>query len=109
MKNECTTIHSDVFDISKRLKEIDSGYYAVYNHKYKRFEVHNRLQRGGSFCLAVPYLQLDARTVTLVRRTRAERAAAYLAEMEEENIKIEKMEKSRIQKNAERQMEDCLR
>ncbi|MCM1043169.1 MAG: hypothetical protein NC350_03040 [Corallococcus sp.] len=80
-----TVITSDLFDISSRLKEIDSNYFVCYNRKAQRYEVHNGRQRGNTFCLAVPYGCLDARTVDLVRKTRVENAEKLWEEMERHN------------------------
>lgn len=98
----------DLFNISARLKEIDKGYFVVYSYKKKRFEVHNRLQRGGSFCLAVPYDRLDARTVELVRKTRAERTEQLLAEAEKHNAALYKQALYDARRGAEAQMEKLL-
>ncbi|MCL2675202.1 MAG: hypothetical protein FWE84_01235 [Firmicutes bacterium] len=106
--NFCTVIKSDVLDICRRLKEIDRGYFVVRNHKKGRFEVHNRQQRGGSFCLALPYPRLDCRTLDLVRRTRYERAGHFLAELEDENRQIQRAMIDLAAKNAEKKVEDIL-
>ena len=34
-------IESDVFNIINRIKEIDDGYFIMYNTNSKKFEVHN--------------------------------------------------------------------
>ena len=87
--NKCAVvIENDLFGIAARLREIDDGYFVVYDKVKHCFEVHNRLQRGDTFALRVPYPSLDARTVTLVRRTRAERAAELLKETERENERL---------------------
>lgn len=80
-----TVIANDLFDIASRLKEIDDGYFVCYNRKASRYEVHNNRQKGSTFCLAVPYDALDARTVELVRKTRVENACKLLEEMERAN------------------------
>ena len=84
-KAELRVLTGDLFDITGRLRAIDADYFVAYNGRLHRYEVHHRRQRGGTFCLAVPYDRLDARTVTLVRRTRAERAAKLLKEYERDN------------------------
>ena len=40
----------DVYNISKRIKEIDKDYYIVYDTSKNKFEVHNSSQIGGSYC-----------------------------------------------------------
>lgn len=86
-------IEHDLFDVAARLKAIDDGYFVVYDKSKHRFEVHNRRQRGSTFALSVPYPCLDARTVELVRKTRAENAHRLFREMEEENERRAKTER----------------
>ena len=93
--NKCAVvIENDLFGIAARLREIDDGYFVVYDRAKHCYEVHNRLQRGDTFALRVPYPSLDARTVTLVRRTRAERAAELVRETERENERLSRKIKS---------------
>lgn len=82
-------IKSDVFDIARRLKEIDSGYFIVYNTAKRRYEVHNDGQKGNTFCLVVPYDCLDARTVELVQRTRVSNMDCLIEELEADNKSME--------------------
>ena len=102
--NKCAVvIENDLFGIAARLREIDDGYFVVYDRAKHCYEVHNRLQRGDTFALRVPYPSLDARTVTLVRRTRAERAEKLLIEAERENEIIAKRnEKEALERAAEK-------
>ena len=88
-----------MFGICRRLKSIDDGYFVLYNKRTHSFEVHNGKQRGDTFSLRIPYPCLDARTVTLVRKTRAENAKRLFEEMERENRKLEKR---RIKEAAEK-------
>jgi hypothetical protein len=81
-------IENDLYDISSRLKEIDEDYFIVYNLKRGRYEVHQRRQPGGSYCLTVPYGELDARTVELVKRTRRQYREDALKDIERHNAKI---------------------
>jgi hypothetical protein len=102
-------IKSDLYDIAKRLREIDSGYFLLFDYKKKRFEVHNKHQNGSSFCLALPFERLDERTLRLVRRTMASRKEQLFREMEEHNARLQKQEIFRQIKAAEQKMEDFLR
>lgn len=85
MQGYYTRIENDALDIAARLKEIDDGYFIVYNGYFKRLEVHNKKQGKNTFCLVVPSNRLNARTVELVRRTRAENADRLLAEIDFHN------------------------
>jgi hypothetical protein len=85
-------IRSNVFDIPERLKEIDSKYFVVRNHKKGYFEIHygepvqNRAHETLQLCVGYP--ELDARTLQLVRETRIENAKELIEEMERQNEKI---------------------
>lgn len=83
-------IVGDLFDIADRLKEIDDGYFIVRDYKSGKFQVHHREQRGSTLALTLPYDRLDFRTISLVRRTRAERKQKLLDEIEEYNKKLSK-------------------
>ena len=63
-------IKHDVFYVAERLKEIDfnSG-------------------QSDTYCLTVPYDELDARTVNFVNQTRVENRDRLLKELDEENRK----------------------
>ncbi len=98
-------IDNDLFGIAARLKSIDDSYFVVYSYKSRRYEVHARNQRGGTFALAVPYPELDERTVRLVRRTRSERGKKLFEEMERENRELEKREITRAVKKTEKEIE----
>ncbi len=95
----------DLYDIAERLKEIDEGYFVFYSYKDKRYEIHHKDQKGDTFALAVPYDELDERTLRLVRRTRAERAEKLIEEMEKQNREAEKRARDRAVENAARNTE----
>ena len=78
----------DVFLVEARLKEIDPGYVIYFNKLLRRFEVHNTFNKGDTLSLVVPFPEIDARLIPLVRKTRVERADEFLKEMEEENARI---------------------
>ncbi len=89
MQKHFTLIENDVLDIAARLKEIDDGYFIVYNGLFRRLEVHNQKQGANTFCLVVPSNRLNACTVELVRKTRAENADRLLAEIDGHNERVE--------------------
>jgi len=92
-------IEGDLFNITNRLKQIDSAYFLARNLKTKKFELHAKNARGSSLCLVLPYATLDERTLTHARRTRAERAHKLLKEYELENLRLEKLERKKVIKN----------
>ena len=87
-------ISNDVYNIAKRIKEIDKFYYIVFNTSNNKFEVHNSNQNGGSFCLTLPYTFLDERTLNLVNQTRVENIERILNEIENENKLKESADKT---------------
>lgn len=87
-------IFRDTFDIVKRIKQIDSSYFILFNKISGLFEIHSSKQKGGSFCLELPFPCLDARTLTFARKYRVERAREIFAQMERENETLEKRRKA---------------
>ena len=81
-------IEKDLFSIADRLKEIDNGYFILFNTVKNCFEVHNEKQGKNTYALTVPYSELDSRTVTLVKSTRREYADNILNEIERSNNKL---------------------
>lgn len=59
----------DLYDISRRIREIDRFYRIMFDCRSEKFEVHNLRQAGNTYCLTVPFDRLDERTLTLVRKT----------------------------------------
>lgn len=98
-------ITDDVMDIARRIKEIDYRYELYYNRRMGRFEVYI----GDTQVSVIPYDSLDARTVIYLQRTRRERCAELMKEMERENEENEKKKYSELMKNAENRLEEILR
>ena len=88
-------ISQDMYNISKRIKNIDRNYYIVYNTSSGKFEVHSSNQMGNSYCLTVPYDCLDERTLNHVRKTQIANLFDILEQIENDNEQKESTEKSR--------------
>lgn len=86
-------IDGDVYNISRRIKEIDKGYFIVRNFNDQVFEVHNSKNKGRTFCFTVPYPELDERTIVHCKKTAIARADLIIKEIERANEKAEKAEK----------------
>ena len=99
----------DVYNISKRIKEIDKGYYIVFNTSKSKFEIHNSLQLGGSYCLTLPYTNLDERTLKYVRKTSSANIDYVLNEIENDNNKIKSTEKISAFNNVYESIENLRR
>ena len=78
-------IHTDVFDIADRLKEIDPNYTLHYNFHSKKFELRGK---KGELQLVFPYDKIDARMVELARKTRIERSREFIREMDLYNQRL---------------------
>ena len=58
-------VRDDLYDIARRIKEVDDRYELYYNARLDRYEIH----ADGALQIAVPFKRPDARTVeTLVLR-----------------------------------------
>lgn len=90
-------IESNVFHIPERLREIDPSYFVVYNHSISQFEVHHSGQ-DETYCLSIPYPELDVRTLHRVRETRVERAEIIWEQIKKDELKRE-MESSKYLDN----------
>lgn len=75
----------DVYNISKRIKNIDRDYYVVYDTSKQKFEVHNSNQSGASYCLTIPYCELDERTLKCVLKSQSANIEEILYEIENDN------------------------
>lgn len=98
-------VRSNVYCIPERLREIDKGYFVLYNSTKEVYEVHNQNNIGSTYCFTVPYSQLDYRTLEYCRQSSIQRADQYKKEIEIEN---EKREKSNARED-KRNLEDRIR
>ena len=101
-------VTSDLYSIANRLKEIDDGYFIYYSYKNRRYEVHNKNQRGRTLSLVLPYKMLDERAVRLVRQTRSERASSLISQMEKENERIEREKMKSLVTRKQDELENAL-
>ena len=85
-----TEVTGDLFNIGKRLKEIDPVYRIYRNNREDRYEVHNSNRPDVmSLCFAVPYPELDERVLDHARKTRKQNYDAIEAELNAHNAEIE--------------------
>lgn len=83
-------VENDTAGICERIKEIEKEYFIVRNMLSGDYEVHSTLNDGNTFCFAVPYDRLDARTLEYCRKTRTGRDVALA--VEKNNARIEASE-----------------
>lgn len=79
----------DVYNIAKRIKSIDRDYYVVYDTSKQLFEIHNSNQVGSTYCLTIPYNQLDERALKLVRKNQSANIDEILEQIENDNKHLE--------------------
>lgn len=82
-------IEDDVFDIVARLKDIDDGYFVLFDTAKQSFEVHNKKQTN-TYCLSIPYECLDSRTLQLVNRTNIQYLDNIIEDIDRNNMELEK-------------------
>ena len=83
------TIKNDMFNISNRLKAIDSNYCVSFNTKTKKYEIYYKRGFDFELELVLPFDFLDSRTLRKVIESRVEKMAEIIKAMEEENMRIE--------------------
>lgn len=82
-------IDSDVFDIVKRIKEVDDGYYIVFDTAKNKYELHNRKQQS-TYCLTCPFGNLDKRLLDLIYKTNSRHIDKIIEEIDNNNKKVER-------------------
>ncbi len=98
-----------MYNIANRIKDIDRDYYIVYNTDCARFEVHNSMQIGSTYCCSLPYNALDERTLNYVNDTRSINIENILDNIDRENERVENAEKSCVLYDFNQSIEDTIR
>ena len=75
-------INTDNYFIAGRLKQIDPNYFVVFNTKSQKYEVHHKGQTDNTFCLSLPFCELDIRTLDLVNKTRIDNINKLIEEID---------------------------
>ena len=81
-------IENDVFDVVKRIKQIDDGYFVVFDLDKEKYELHNKYQNN-SYCLTYPYSNLDNRLVDIIHYSSVNNIDNIMAEIDNNNRYIE--------------------
>lgn len=90
-------IKSDVFDVADRLKEIDPNYTLHYSTSKKKYELRGK---NGELLILFPYDAIDNRMIVHARRTRVERCAEIIREMDEINRKEQEKRQKELENDA---------
>lgn len=80
-------VKNDVFDIVKRIKNIDNDYFVIFDTKRQIFELHCKNQYQNSFCLTL-YESLDERSVNKTLMTRKQNQDKLFEEITRHNKKL---------------------
>ena len=88
-------IKDDLFGIEKRLKEIDDGYFVLYNVLKNCFEIHNKYQKN-TYCLTLPYGELDSRCIDYVNSTSVDVFDNIIEDIDKNNQSVEMVNKNNV-------------
>lgn len=102
-------IFSDLYDVVNRLKEIDNKYRVFYNTAKEKYQLYREQKGRVSYELTFPFNKLDCRAIEHCLKTRRERSAELIKEIEEHNQKLEKEAVYRAKKQAEKRAEEVFR
>lgn len=101
-------IESDVFNINERIREIDDGYFIVYNTNSKKFEIHNS-KNCNTYCLTIPYKNLDSRAIELIHKTSIKHYDKIITELNDENEKCRQKELNKIKEINDYKVREVLK
>lgn len=87
-------IESDVFDIAKRLKQINESYYILFDTSKQKFELHSKEQQN-SYCFSYPFQNLDNRFLDMVYTTNIRYIDNIIEDIDKNNIEIERIGKQK--------------
>lgn len=89
-------IKNDLFNISYRLKNIDSGYFVIFNKNKDRYEVHNKKQGRDTFCFCCDKKILDKSVLDKAFKTNIRNVNKIIKEIEENNLALERKNNEKI-------------
>lgn len=80
-------VKNDTNHIAERIRAIEDGYFILQDNTNGSYEVHSTQNIGNTYCFAVPYDTLDARTLEYCRYTSTGRNVAATIEKSNERIR----------------------
>jgi len=91
-------VRTSTCEIPERVKEYDSSYFVVWNNLKEQFEIHSTDNIGDTFCMSVPWKELDDRVIKMLRKNDLRnRGQKIFDEIDRHNEKLEKANKKQIQ------------
>lgn len=115
MKSLITT---DAFNIGKRIRNINSHYFVVYDNKQDKYMIYCDNQGAKKeiisnkhlyYVLTLPYSQLDVRTLKYLVNTDVDNLEKIIAEIDEQNKKVQQDNRLKIKNQALEVAENKLR
>lgn len=100
-------INTNVFNIVKRIKQINENFFVCFNLTTKKYEIHNKSNKN-TFCYTVPFNQLDYRVLPYLIKNLKKSAKEIFLEIEENNQKIEKQNVNKIKDYANWQIKEII-
>ncbi len=82
-------VFENLYDIPRRLREVDPTLFVVRNTERGRFEVHCLEHRPDTIAWPVPWPSLDGRTVQKARENRVELQGDLLERIDRHNAEVE--------------------
>lgn len=88
-------IESDVFDIAKRVKDIDEDYYILFDTSKNVYELHHKNQPN-TYCFSYEFQNLDSRFIDKVYATNVNNIVNIVEDIDKNNDKIVQSENEKI-------------
>lgn len=98
-------IESDVFDIIKRIKDIDKNYYIMYNLDNCKYELHYR-GLPNTYCFTCPFDNLDKRFIDLVYKTNIQYIDNIVEDIDNNNVKLEQEYNNKVNSQTNYQLRE---
>lgn len=81
-------VENQVCDIDRRIKEIDSDYFLMFNTESQKYEVHSSSLEDNTLFLNLPFDELDGRTIDYINMKLQMSVKKQIEEMKKKNEKI---------------------
>lgn len=88
------TIKNDVFNIFKRIKQINNNYFIIFDTNKNIYEIYEK--NNSCVVFTLPFKELDARAIECVLKRLKTSNEEILKEIERHNLKLEQEEKEKI-------------
>lgn len=88
-------IEEDLFDVVSRIKEIDDGYFVLFDDVKGMYEIHN-INQQDTYCLTYPYNGFDSRAVDIVLYSNINNIDNIVGDIDNNNKYIENNANSKL-------------